>query len=67
MEEIVEKDRGEGEVEGEVEGEIEGEGEVEEEERGVKVVTGKKGVGEEGRIEGKVMVEETGSFGAGPS
>ena len=63
MEEIVEKDRGEGEVEGEVEGE----GEVEEEERGVKVVTGKKGVDEEGRIEGKVRVEETGSFGAGPS
>ena len=63
MEEIVEKDRGAGEVDGEVEGE----GEVDEEERGVKVVTGKKGVDEEGRIEGKVRVEETGLFGAGPS
>ena len=48
MEELVEEtDRGEGEVEGEVG--------VEEEEVGVKVVTGKKGiVGEEGRVEGKV-------------
>ena len=48
MEELVEEtDRGEGEVEGEVG--------VEEEEVGVIVVTGKKGiVGEEGRVEGKV-------------